>query len=47
MQVFASGGFDEYKIAQYIQEGAEIDAFGVGTKTGISADAPYADIAYK
>ncbi|MBE0618113.1 MAG: nicotinate phosphoribosyltransferase [Proteobacteria bacterium] len=45
--IFASGGFDEFKIAQVIAEGAEIDAFGVGTKMGVSADAPYNDIAYK
>ncbi|HDD45352.1 MAG TPA: nicotinate phosphoribosyltransferase [Candidatus Desulfofervidus auxilii] len=47
ISIFASGGFDEYKIANVIEEGAEIDAFGVGTKMGVSADAPYADIAYK
>jgi len=47
VQIFASGGFDEYKIAQYLREGAKIDAFGVGTKMGVSADAPYTDIAYK
>ncbi len=47
VQIFASGGFDEYKIAQHIREGAKIDAFGVGTKMGVSADAPYTDIAYK
>jgi len=47
ISIFASGGFDEYKIAQVIKEGAEIDAFGVGTKMGVSADAPYTDIAYK
>lgn len=46
-QIFASGGFDEYKIADHLQRGAEIDAFGVGTKMGVSADAPYNDIAYK
>ena len=30
-----------------IQAGARIDAFGVGTKVGVSADAPYLDIVYK
>lgn len=45
--IFASGGFDEYKIAQSVADGAEIDGFGVGTKMGVSADAPYLDIAYK
>jgi nicotinate phosphoribosyltransferase len=47
VSIFASGGFDEYKIARVLEEGAEIDAFGVGTKMGVSADGPYTDIAYK
>jgi len=47
VQVFASGGFDEFKIAQVLEAGGQIDAFGVGTKMGVSADAPYFDIAYK
>ncbi|MDY0039150.1 MAG: nicotinate phosphoribosyltransferase [Desulforhabdus sp.] len=47
VSIFASGGFDEFKIARYIQAGCEIDAFGVGTKMGVSADAPYNDMAYK
>jgi nicotinate phosphoribosyltransferase len=47
ISIFASGGFDEYKIAQTLEKGGQIDAFGVGTKMGVSADAPYTDIAYK
>jgi len=47
VQVFASSGFDEYQIADVISKGAAIDAFGVGTKYGVSADAPYLDIVYK
>jgi len=47
ISIFASGGFDEFKIAQVLKEGAKIDAFGVGTKMGVSADAPYTDMAYK
>jgi nicotinate phosphoribosyltransferase len=47
IDIFASGGFDEFKIDRSLRAGAEIDAFGVGTKMGVSADAPYADIAYK
>lgn len=46
-QIFASGAFDEYKIQKLLNQGAEIDAFGVGTKMGVSADAPYLDMAYK
>lgn len=47
VKIFASSGFDEYKIRDILSEGAEIDAFGVGTKVGVSADAPYLDIVYK
>lgn len=47
VKIFASSGFDEYEITRVISRGAEIDAFGVGTKLGVSADAPYIDIVYK
>lgn len=47
VEIFASSSFDEYKIDRAIKEGASIDAFGVGTKMGVSADAPYFDIVYK
>ncbi len=47
VEIFASSGFDEYKIARTLKEDARIDAFGVGTKMGVSADAPYFDMAYK
>ena len=47
VRILASGGFDEYKIAQALAAGALIDSFAVGTKMGVSADAPYFDIAYK
>ncbi len=46
-KIFASGGFDEYKINDVLEKDAAIDAFGVGTKMGVSADAPYFDMAYK
>jgi nicotinate phosphoribosyltransferase len=45
--IFASGALDEKKIEQIIRRGGDVDAFGVGTKMGVSADAPYLDIAYK
>jgi nicotinate phosphoribosyltransferase len=47
VKVFVSSGFDEYKIARIIADGGKIDAFGVGTKVGVSADAPYLDVVYK
>ncbi len=47
VKILASGGFDEHKIAKVLAAGAKIDSFAVGTKMGVSADAPYFDIAYK
>jgi nicotinate phosphoribosyltransferase len=47
VRILASGGFDEHKIARVLAAGAHIDSFAVGTKMGVSADAPYFDIAYK
>ncbi len=47
VKIFASSGLDEYKIESLLQRNAAIDAFGVGTKMGVSADAPYLDIVYK
>ena len=46
-RIFASGGLDEYAIAGLVAAGAPIDAYGVGTKMGVSSDAPYLDSAYK
>ena len=46
-RIFASGGLDEDAIAELVGQGAPIDAFGVGTRMGVSADAPYLDSAYK
>ena len=45
--IFASSSFDEYKIFDTVKEGGVIDAFGVGTHMGVSADAPYLDMVYK
>lgn len=47
VRIFASGGYDEYLLAEALSQGAPIDAFGVGTKAGVSEDAPYADMVYK
>jgi nicotinate phosphoribosyltransferase len=47
VRIFASGGLDEDEIARCLAAGAPIDAFGVGTRMNVSADAPYLDIAYK
>ncbi len=45
--VFASGGLDEYELDRLVREGTPIEGYGVGTKAGVSADAPYLDSAYK
>jgi nicotinate phosphoribosyltransferase len=47
VRIVASGGLDEYDIEELLDSGAPIDGFGVGTKMGVSADAPWLDIAYK
>ena len=47
VQIFASGGLDDEEIDALLTAGAPIDAFGVGTRMNVSADAPYLDMAYK
>ncbi len=47
VKVFASGNLDEYKLRELIRRGAKIDNFGVGTKMGVSQDAPFIDVIYK
>ena len=47
VQIFASGGLDEFEVERLLSAGAAIDGFGVGTKVGVSADAPWTDCAYK
>ena len=47
VKIFVSGDLDEFKTAQLLKDGAQIDAFGVGTKMGTSADRPYLDVIYK
>ena len=45
--ILASGGLDEFAVRQLIDNGSPIDIFGIGTKAGVSADAPWSDMAYK
>jgi nicotinate phosphoribosyltransferase len=47
VRVFASGGLDELEIDRLVRAGAPIEAFGVGTRMGVSEDAPYVDSVYK
>ncbi|MFC0506746.1 nicotinate phosphoribosyltransferase [Micromonospora costi] len=46
-QIVASGSLDEDVIAALVSAGAPIDGYGVGTKMGVSYDAPSLDSAYK
>ena len=47
IRIMASGGLNEHSIQALVDTGAPIDAFGVGTRFGTSADAPYIDSVYK
>ncbi|HUG35405.1 MAG TPA: nicotinate phosphoribosyltransferase [Candidatus Limnocylindrales bacterium] len=47
VEIFASGGLDEWEIRRLLDAGAPIDGFGVGTRMGVSTDAPALDIVYK
>jgi nicotinate phosphoribosyltransferase len=47
LKIFSSSGFDEFKIEAALTGGAAIDAFGVGTKMGVSADRPFLELVYK
>jgi nicotinate phosphoribosyltransferase len=47
VRIFASGGLDEYDLQRLESAGAPIDGYGVGTRLGMSADAPLMDMAYK
>ena len=47
VKIVGSGGLDEYDLADYSAAKVPYDSYGVGTKMGTSADAPWTDIAYK
>jgi nicotinate phosphoribosyltransferase len=47
VQILASGDLNEYRIAELLDQGAPIDAFGVGTEMGTSYDAPALGGVYK
>ncbi|MFF9060990.1 nicotinate phosphoribosyltransferase [Streptomyces sp. NPDC014882] len=47
VRIVASGGLDEYAVDDLVRSGAPIDTYAVGTRVGVSADAPYLDSAYK
>jgi nicotinate phosphoribosyltransferase len=47
LSIFASGDLDEFRIAELLEAGAEIDGFGVGTRFTVSQRAPAIGIVYK
>lgn len=47
VRIFVSGGLDEYDLERLRHAHAPIDAAGVGTRIGVSSDAPSLDSAYK
>lgn len=46
-KIFVSSGLDEYVIEDYLNRGAQIDVFGVGSSLVTSDDAPKTDMVYK
>ena len=46
-KILASGGLDEFDLADFSAAHVPFDSYGVGTKMGTSADAPWTDMSYK
>ena len=46
-RIIVSGGLDEFDVERLLDAGAPIDTFGVGTRIGVSADAPSLETVYK
>ncbi len=47
VRIIASGGLDEYQVANLVAADAPIDGFGVGTALAVVDDVPSLDMAYK
>lgn len=47
VKIVGSGGLDEYDLQTFADAHIPYDSYGIGTKMGVSADAPWSDIAYK
>jgi nicotinate phosphoribosyltransferase len=47
VRIVVSGGLDEHDVEGLLAMGAPIDAFGIGTRLNVSADAPSLDLVYK
>ena len=47
VKIIGSGGLDEYDLEALSNANAPYGSYGVGTKMGVSGDAPWCDMAYK
>ncbi|GAB2449049.1 hypothetical protein GCM10027162_52920 [Streptomyces incanus] len=47
VRITVSGGLDGYAVDDLVRSGAPIGVYAVGTRVGVSADAPYPDSAYE
>ncbi|MGW7577068.1 nicotinate phosphoribosyltransferase [Streptomyces sp. NPDC054765] len=47
VRIVAGGGLDEFAVHDLTRAGAPIDVYAVGSRVGVSADAPALDSAYK
>jgi len=47
VKIIGSGGLDEYDLEALAEANAPYDSYGVGTRMGVSGDAPWLDMAYK
>ena len=47
VKIIGSGGLDEYDLGEFSDANVPYDSYGIGTKMGVSADAPWFDMAYK
>jgi nicotinate phosphoribosyltransferase len=47
LKIVGSSGLDEFELADLTRSNTPFDSYGIGTKMGMSADAPWADMSYK
>lgn len=47
LKIFVSGDLDEYRIGDLLEQGAQLDGVGIGTRYGAARHAPAIEIVYK
>jgi nicotinate phosphoribosyltransferase len=47
LKIFVSGDLDEFRMADLLEAGAQIDGFGLGTRFAVSPSSPSVEIVYK